>query len=55
MKESQSLCHGQINFHVHEIRTSLCERDERWEKKGKKCADYVREKRKIKFGERISE
>jgi hypothetical protein len=35
MKEPQSLCQGQIklNIHVHEIRTSSCERDERWEKK----------------------
>jgi hypothetical protein len=24
-------------------------------KKEKKCADYVREKRKIKFGERVGE
>jgi hypothetical protein len=36
MKEPQSLCQRQRNLHVHEIRTSLCERDGRWEKKMKK-------------------
>jgi hypothetical protein len=33
MKEPQSLCQRQRNLYVHEIRTSLCERDGRWEKK----------------------
>jgi hypothetical protein len=33
MKEPQSLCYGQKNIHVHEIRTSSCERDGRWKKK----------------------
>jgi hypothetical protein len=40
-------------FHVHEIRTSSCERDGRrkWEKKkeSKKCADHVREKGETKL------
>jgi hypothetical protein len=33
MKEPQSLCQKQRNIHVHEIRTSSCERDGRCEKK----------------------
>jgi hypothetical protein len=33
MKELQSLCQGQRNLYVHEIKTSSCERDVRWEKK----------------------
>jgi len=48
MKELQSLCQGQRNLYVHEIKTSSCERDVRWEKKmgekrKKKCVDHVRE------------
>jgi hypothetical protein len=47
MKEPQSLCQWQKNLHVHEIRTSSCERDGRWEKKmgeknENKCVDHVR-------------
>jgi hypothetical protein len=55
MKEPQSLCQGQRNLYVHEIRTSSsCERDGRWEKKmgeemKKVCCDHVREKEETKL------
>jgi len=59
MKEPQSLCQGQRNFHVHEIRTSSCERDGRWEKKmGEKVKNVSRScerEMRNKIGERVGE
>jgi hypothetical protein len=39
MKEPQSLCQEQINFYVHEMMTSSCERD--WRKNGRKKGKKV--------------
>jgi len=48
-RNKENLYQRERNIHVHEIKTSSCERDGRWEKKmrekkRKKYADHVREK-----------
>jgi hypothetical protein len=53
-RNKENLYQRERNIHVHEIKTSSCERDGRWEKKmrekkRKKYADHVRENGETKL------